>query len=222
MFLFAFSAERNQKRKLTKPEISFSGHDNLYLTKATVSKLLIQKHGGVANKPKEILDLNELELALNSNQIVKTAQVYVHVNGSLKTDIEQKTPIARVKSNASFYIDNQGSYMPLSSNHTARVPLVTGAVDKNNLKNVFVMANKVQQDGFLKKNVVEINQNKAGEIAVRLRQCPFTVHLGSLNLLDKKINNLKAFYQKALKDGILNSYNNINLQFDNQVVCTKS
>jgi cell division protein FtsQ len=39
--------------------------------------------------------------------------------------------------------------------------------------------------------------------------------------LDKKINNLKAFYKKSLKEKTLNNYSNVNLQFDNQVVCTK-
>jgi len=43
-----------------------------------------------------------------------------------------------------------------------------------------------------------------------------------LNRLDKKVNNLKVFYQKALKEQTLNNYSKINLQFDNQVVCTKT
>jgi len=49
----------------------------------------------------------------------------------------------------------------------------------------------------------------------------FSVHLGSLNLLDKKINNLKAFYLKAIKDKTLDSYSVVNLKFDKQVICTK-
>jgi len=32
---------------------------------------------------------------------------------------------------------------------------------------------------------------------------------------------LKAFYQKAKKDDMLSKYSKVNLQFDNQVVCTK-
>jgi len=39
--------------------------------------------------------------------------------------------------------------------------------------------------------------------------------------LDKKISNLKAFYQKAKKDKTLYKYSKVNLQFENQVVCTK-
>lgn len=45
-------------------------------------------------------------------------------------------------------------------------------------------------------NVIEIHQNANNKLFLKLRQCKFLVQLGDLNLLDKKINNLKAFYQK--------------------------
>jgi cell division protein FtsQ len=57
---------------------------------------------------------------------------------------------------------------------------------------------------------------------LRLRQCGFLVKLGDANFLDKKINNLKAFYQKSLKEKTLNDYSRVNLQFENQVICTKT
>ena len=112
--------------------------------------------------------------------------------------------------------------MPLSSNFTARVPLVTGSINKNNLKNIYKVANKIKNDEFLMKNVIEINQDSKQTIYLKLRQCDFTVKLGDVNSLDKKINNLKAFYQKNLHDKTLNNYIKVNLQFDNQVVCTKT
>lgn len=222
IFLFAFASSKNAARKITDANIRFVGDDNLFITYETVSKLLIQNQGAVKNMPKEILDLNELEIALNSNPMIKSAEVYVSVNGTLNAEIEQKRPIARVSANASYYIDDEGSYMPLSSNYSARVPLVTGYVDKNNLNAVFVVATKIQEDDFLKKNVVEIHQDIHKDIFLKLRQCRFLVQLGGVDLLDKKVNNLKAFYQKSLKENSLDNYSKVNLQFDNQVVCTKT
>jgi cell division protein FtsQ len=221
VFLYAFSSEKNSIRKVSDPIIKFKGDNNLFLTHENVSKLLIQKNESIKNKPKETLDLNVLESALNSNQMVKSAQVYMSVNGLLTVDIEQKKPIARVRTNASYYIDDQGSYMPLSSNYTARVPLVTGTVDKNNLSNVFKIAQKVNEDDFLKKHVIEIRQAENNTIFLKFRQSNFTVQLGTLKNLDKKIMNLKAFYNKALKENSLDNYAVVNLQFESQVVCTK-
>lgn len=220
-FLFAFSSMRNSVRKVGEPVIKFLGEENLFVTQETVSKLLIVNQQSVTNTPKEIIDLNVLETALNSNPMIKEAQVYINVDGQLTAEINQKKPIARVSTNAAYYVDDDGSYMPLSTNYSARVPLVTGVVEKNNLHNIAVVARKVQTDEFLKQNVVEIRQNENKSIDLRFRQDDFTIELGSLKQLDKKINNLKAFYQKAMRDSTLNKYSVVNLRFDKQVICTK-
>lgn len=221
VFLFAFASSRNASRNLTKPNVKFIGENNLFITNETVSKLLIQNYGGVKNMPKETLVLNVLENALKSNPMVKTAEVYVAVNGTLNAEVEQKTPIARISTNASYYIDEEGSYMPLSKNYSARVPLVTGYVEKNNLKNVYKIALKIRNDEFLKKHVFEIHQDINKKLFLKLRKCDFLVQLGDDNFLDKKINNLKAFYKINQKDKTLSNYSKVNLQFENQVICTK-
>ena len=221
IFLYAFSSERNSKRLIPEPEIKFIGDDNLFVTHETVSKLLIVNDGTITDKPKEIIDLNELETALNSNEMIKDAQVSMTVNGLITAKIGQRKPIARVCTNASYYIDDEGFFMPLSSNYTARVPLVTGAIEKNNLSTVFKVANKVRSDEFLNKQVVQIHKNENGTIDLKLRKHDFKVHLGSIEAMDKKINNLKAFYAKAMKDNLLDDYNLVNLKFDKQVICSK-
>ncbi|WP_111682143.1 cell division protein FtsQ/DivIB [Winogradskyella tangerina] len=219
--LFAFSKYRNDHRKVAEPNIEFLGENKLFVSESTVSKLLIQNQQTVTGQPKDIIDLNELETALNSNPMIKKAEVFMSVNGELSAEIEQKRPIARVHTNASYYIDDEGSYMPLSSNYAARVPLVTGNVKKNNLETVFQFAKAVDEDEFLKKHVIEIRQNDDKTIDFKIRKSDFIVHVGTLKMLEKKINNFKAFYQKALKDNILNNYKRVNLKFDKQVICTK-
>lgn len=219
--LFAFSNQRNTTRKVSEPRIKFLGDNKLFITDATVSKLLIQNLRPVAEQPKDIIDLNELETALNSNPMIKKAEVFMSIDGELSAEIEQKRPIARVHTNASYYIDDEGSHMPLSPNYSARVPLVTGHIKKNDLKTVFRFAKVVDEDEFLKKHVIEIRQNNDETIDFKIRKSDFTVHIGTLNQLEKKINNFKVFYQKALKDKILDSYRDVNLKFDKQVICTQ-
>ena len=222
IMLYAFTNAKNDKRTVSEPEIIFKGEENLFITHETVSKLLIQNQPGLQNVPKEILDLNQLESALNLNPMIRSAQVFVGVNGKFTAEVEQKKPIARVQNSTSFYIDDQGNYMPLSTNYTARVPIVAGTVDKNNLINVYKMAKKIEKDVFLKKHVTTIHQDAKGNLSLRLRQCDFEVYVGDLNQLDKKINNLKVFYKKATKEKLMDKYSRVNLQFDSQVICTKS
>lgn len=219
--LFAFSNIKNTKREVSNLNVVFKGDQTMFLTTENVSKLLIQNQQGVVNKPKEIIDLNRLESALNTNQIIKNAQVYLSVDGVLTAEIEQKRPIARISTNTSYYIDEQGTYMPLSSNYTARVPLVTGVVNKSNISDIAPLAKKVNDDEFLKSHVVEMIFHEDQTFDLRLRNNNLKVHIGTLNQLDKKMNNLKAFYQKAVKDSSLLTYKMVNLKFDNQVICTK-
>lgn len=221
VFLYAFSSIRNATRLVETPVVKFIDEDNLFVTHETVSKLLIQNLESVTNKPKDSIDLNRLESALNSNSMIKQAQVFMSVNGLITAEIEQKKPIARVNTNASYYIDSSGSFMPLSTNRTARVPLITGFVEKNDLANVHAVASKIQNDDFLTKHVVVIHQNRDKTIDLILRGHDFDIHVGTLKLLDKKINNLKAFYKKAMKDKTLDNYKLVNLKFDKQVICTK-
>ena len=220
-FLYAFSTHRNNAQNATGIEVNFLGDNNLFVTHKTVNKLLIQNQQTVTNVPKEILDLNELENRLKSNAMIKTAEVYLAIDGKVRADVIQRKPIARVSTNASYYIDDEGGYMPLSTNFTAHVPLVTGAIENNNLINVFTIASKIVNDEFLKAHIVEIHQNQDQTIVLKTRVFDFEIELGDLKELDKKINNLKAFYQKAKKDETLNKYRTVNLEFNNQVVCTK-
>ena len=92
-FLYAFSNHKNNVRVLKAPKVEFIGSDNLFLTHTNVSKLLIQNPNGLNNARKDIIDLNELESALNSNPMVKQAEVYMSVNGEITAEVEQKRPI---------------------------------------------------------------------------------------------------------------------------------
>ncbi|MGJ8548693.1 cell division protein FtsQ/DivIB [Winogradskyella wichelsiae] len=220
-FLFAFSNQRNKVRKVGEPSIIFLGENKMFITETNVSKLLIQNQEPVSELSKEIIDLNELEIALNSNLMIKQAEVFMSVNGGLSAEIEQKKPIARVNTNASYYIDDEGGFMPLSYNYAARVPLVTGNIKRNKLETVYQFAKFADGDNFLKKHVIEIHQNNDDTIDFKIRKSDFTVHIGTLKNLEKKINNFKAFYQKAFKDQVLDHYDVVNLKFDKQVICTK-
>lgn len=220
-FVFVFSSFRNSARKVDKINVNFEGENNLFITEEAVNKLLIQNKEAITNVAKETLDLNELETVLKSNPMIKTAQVHLTVNGEVRANVVQRKPIARVSTNASYYIDDEGSFMPLSVNHSARVPLVTGQVKKNKLDKVYILTNKIFNDQFLKTHIVEIKQNSNETFVLKTRVLDFDILLGDIENLDKKISNLKAFYQKAKKDKVLNTYSKVNLQFDNQVVCTK-
>ena len=221
VFLYAFSSFKNNSRPVSSVNVQFTGEDNVFITSEMVNKLLIQSQKKLYFLPKDAIDLKETEFLLESNDMIKSAQVYLTVNGEVRAKVEQKRPIARVDSDDVFYIDEDGFRMPLSSQHSARVPLAYGIVGEADLETVYKVALTVYKDSFLKTYVTEIHQNENKEISLKLRLLDFEVLVGTLDNLEIKLQNLKAFYQKAKKDTMLDVYKSVNLQFENQVVCTK-
>lgn len=219
--LYAFSDARSQKRKIQGIQISFSGEDNLYLTEDAVNKLLIQKIGSLENVGKEQIVLNTVESVIQAHDMVKNAQVYLTVNGKLYAKITQRHPIGRVTGNRSFYLDDEGRSMPLSINHSARVPIITGKITGKSLEDVYVILKFINEDPFLSKNVIGIHIEEESDYRLRFRLDNFVVRLGGVTDLAQKFNNFKAFYAKASQDKTLAHYQEVSLEFDNQVVCTK-
>ena len=221
MGMYAFSNQRNNKKSIVKMKVEFVGDENLYLTEGAVNKLLIQKYGGLENVPKEKIALNTVEKAIEANEMVKSAQVYLTIDGELTSKIIQRKPIGRVEGESKFYLDDEGKRMPFSSNHSARVPIITGNVTGETLEDVYVILEFINEDSFLRKNVIGIHIEEKDDYKLKFRLNQFVVNLGAVNNLEEKFSNFKAFYAKANKDKTLEDFAVVSLEFNNQVVCTK-
>jgi len=87
--------------------------------------------------------------------MVKSAQVYLTVNGELKTKIVQRKPIGRIEGDSKFYLDDEGKRMPFSMSHSARVPIITGNITGKSLEDVYEILKYINDDDFLRKNVID-------------------------------------------------------------------
>ncbi len=222
IFLFSFTSKRNANRKLLKSTVVFIGDNAPFVKQETVNKLLIENNSEVSNIQKVNLDLNKLEKSLNSHRMIEKSDVYVSIDGVLKAVVKQKTPIARVFYNDdSFYIDYEGNTMPLSANFTARVPLVSGEINKNNTDNLAALFRIIYDDSFLKKNIIGIEIMSNGSLIMHNRNFDYQIDFGRLINVERKFKNYKAFFQKAVLDSSLYKYKKIDLRFTEQVVCTK-
>ena len=219
--LYAFSSKRSEQKIVNGMTVEFVGDQNLYITQSTVNKLLIQKFGRLENMPKEKLVLNTMEKVLQTNKMVKNAQVYLTIDGKLRSKIVQRKPIGRVEAENKFYVDDEGKRMPLSSSHSARVPIITGKITGESLEDVYEILKYINGDEFLRKNVIGIHIEDIDKYQLKFRLENFVVNLGSVKNLEEKFNNFKAFYAKANKDHTLEKYAIVSLEFNNQVVCTK-
>ncbi len=219
-FLFAFSSKRNAQRTLIEKHIVFLDDNNHFITHETVNKLLIQNKEEVTSIAKEILDLNEMEHRLTKNPMISKAEVFVTVDGILGAKIKQRKPIARVAASTPFYLDEEGTAMPLSEVHAARVPIITGITDAD-YEGVLPLLLKIREDEFMNNHIIGIQKESDDEFRLFLRVYDFTIEFGKPTEIDKKFQKFKAFYQKTINDNTISAYNLVNLKVNNQVIGTK-
>ena len=220
IFLYGFAEKRNNARKLSDIEVQFIQFENLYVTEETVNKLLIQNKITVTSVDKETLDLNKVEKLLNNHPMIENAEVFLTIDGVLNTKINQRRPIGRILGNKVYYVDRLGTKMPLSPYYSARVPILIGVAEKD-INEVYPLLKYINEDQFLTEHITTITRLNKGLYQLEVRKMDFSLFFGKIENVGDKFNNFKAFYKKAMRDDLLNTYKMVDLQFGNQVVCTK-
>ncbi len=221
-FLYSFSSARNYQKKVTEIVIEFKDGDNNFLTHSMVNKLLIQNEESVRNRAKSELNLYGLENKVLKSPYVENASVFLTIDGQLKTVIKQRVPVARILlNNDSYYVDKQGIKVPLSNHYSARVLLVSGIENEEEINAVLPLISFILKDGFLQKEIVGIEKSDVNEYQFAVRSGDYKIDFGNLKEIDIKFKKLKAFYNKTFEDKTIQNYKAINLKYHNQVVCTK-
>lgn len=222
LFLYSFAQHRNGDRKLKKSMVVFVGEDAVFVKPETVNKLLIENKRDASSIRKDELDLNKIEKTLDAQEMIEKSDVFVSIDGVLKAVVKQKIPIARIiEGENSFYIDYKGGIMPLSDNFAARVPLVSGTINKKNNDDLATLFRTIYDDAFLKKNIIAIQIMPNGSLKMFNRNYDYFIDFGRIINVERKFKNYKAFFQKAVLDSSLYKYSKIDLRFTEQVVCTK-
>lgn len=159
-----------------------------------------------------------------TNRLVESVEVYTTSSGSVVANVYQRKPILRVISDVkgSFYVDNSREIMPVSSNFTVYVPVATGAIDEEFAKNeLFDFALYLSQNPDWDAWVEQIVVLKNKDVQLIPRAGDFRITLGSLEDYPAKLAKFMLFVEEGLNVVGWNRYSEINLKFDNQVVCTR-
>jgi cell division protein FtsQ len=195
-------------------------------------------------KPLKAISLSKVEELVNKLYYVENSRVYRTIDGHVVADINQRKPIARVINamNESYYIDDQGKLMRTSSQHTARVIVVTGFINaryspnvnihsldneeelsssERLLKELDLLVRYINSDKFLSSWIDQIYVNRQGEFELVPRNGIHTIEFGRAEDMKSKFDKLMKFYQNGLTHVGWGHYKRINLKYKNQVVCSK-
>jgi cell division protein FtsQ len=220
-----------------------TGHS--FIDVADVLQLIEEKTGALKGRELSSINMAMLENTIRSNPFVASVRVFSSIEGRLHAEVRQRDPILRVINyrDEGFYIDRNGSYMPLSGKYTARVPVANGYIynreaERNiryysdaELKDtsvaisrafqVYEVAEYMRRNDFWNSQIEQIYMNVNGDMELIPRVGDHTIVFGDARELPAKFDKLYLFYKEGLNKTGWNKYKTINLKYKDQVVCTK-
>ncbi|MFY8204075.1 MAG: cell division protein FtsQ/DivIB [Sediminibacterium sp.] len=231
--LFVVSWKAKSEKQLTDIQVELVGESAqaLFMDEIAIRSIL-NEQGVKAGMPIEKINLTQLEKFIEKTEWVKNAEFFINNKLVLEVKIEQRIPIARVftASGTSFYIDNEGSRLPLKQLTVLNLPVFTGfptdqpklsRPDSVLLKDVLFFAKTIQKDSFFMAQVAQVNIEPNGTFQMVPTLGDHLVLLGTVDQLEDKLNRLFTFYKKVWLVSGVNAYQYIDCRFNHQVVALK-
>lgn len=195
-----------------------------FITEHEITSLLKKDGLYPVGKKMDRIQTRKLEKELAMHPLIEKAECYKTPGGIICMEVSQRLPILHIINNKgeSFYLDNQDKIIPPEAGCTAHLAIVTGYVEKSfAMRNLYKFGVFLQNDKFWNAQIEQINVTPTREIELIPRVGNHIVFLGKVDNFEEKLGRLKIFYEKALNKVGWNKYERINLEFSNQIICTK-
>ena len=219
--VLSFTNQKQNKQIVFLNQIYIEVSEDKFMTEQIALKYIEQHSFNFDSVALSNFYLNELEIAFLLHPAIKNAQVYSNQEGMINIILQQRKAVVRIKTdNADYYLDEKGIKMPLSSEYTPRVLIVTGDVNESNHSSIFSFVERINKDKFWKSQITQVHfDNK--EVIIIPRVGSQKIHFGALTDFDRKLGNLYQFYKQAMSNKGWQTYSEISLAYNNQIVCTK-
>lgn len=223
-----------------------NNEENPFISESDVKDYLDSRNEKIVSNQFRNINIPQLEKVLNAHPAVENAEVSGNINGEVKIDITQRTPVCRIINldGESYYIDSQSKLMPLNENYSARVIVASGyitepysrrhefSVDeirKNKtfsevsmLDDILDVVKHINADTTLSMLIHQVYVNEEKELELFPAVGNHKIVFGKAEHIAEKFNKLKLFYTQGLnKSDSWNKYSVISIKYKNLVVCTK-
>ena len=233
---YGFWQYRNQK--VTKIVVHINRTGKKGFLKAKEIRAAILHRQNVMGQPVKAVPIRQIEKNIAQNPYIKAVDVYFNLTGDVMVNVTERTPLIRLfnRQNRSCYVDTDGFLFPLSTSYAPRVLPVNGYIKTKwvmgdnifskkyrhtMLPAVFLLAEKIGADNFLKAYISQLFVNSNGKIDMVPELGRYVIHFGDSSQMNVKLENLEAFCKQVFAHGGWSKYQRVNLEYTNQVICTK-
>ena len=177
-------------------------------------------------------DLFNLEKQVEKNPWVQSANLYFDQMQQMHISILQKMAVARVfnPEGNSYYLDSIHTLLPVKNNDFISLPVFTNFYfnpikksreDSNTISRVVSLAKFIAADSFWMAQVESVNINFDNTFELVTQVGNQRVMLGMRDDWNHLFKKLSALYLNMTENEHWDKYNHIDLQFMNQVICSK-
>jgi len=168
------------------------------------------------------LRTNEIEGFLREHPYVKNVRCYHDPEGKAFLDLDLRTPRFLVMGNENYYVDDERQRLPAKPGVMAYVPVVTGRVTRSMLQGeLYELVTYLADHEFWNAQVQQIHVRDDHRIELVPRVGDALILLGDAANYRVKLDRLMRLYSKAFNVMGWNSYQLLDLQYENQIVATK-
>lgn len=240
----AFSARESERTPCKEINVLVDhSQGNFFVTDQDVRSMVFSKGDSLIGRSLSSIPVAMYERHISAHPSVKQAEVFKQHNGTFSVKVYQREPVIRIfnSSGESFYLDSEGTIMPISSNYTARVPVATGNIFTRSfhyngtdvrslpdsvketmvLDDLHRLASYLREHPFWNSQIQQIIVEQNEELTLVPTVGDHHILLGTLHDLEPKLRKLELFYRKGLNRIGWEHYSHINLKYRKQVICTK-
>jgi cell division protein FtsQ len=224
--------------------INYNGIEPLMSNRDLVNGIN-NRFGKLQNKTISDIDVAGISTYLHKEPYLENMDVQVSIEGDVIVKADQCEPIIRyfTLTGEQHFLDRKGRIMPISHEYPYKTIIATGEIEsalgdgKNifsvpvtnkllrsklkSLYNLHEIASLIVADCTLNALIEQVNITKNGKIQLATKAGSHIVYLGDTTDVAEKLENLKCFYKFGLVKTGWNKYGKINLEYKNQIVCTK-
>ena len=233
--LFVFARENYLDKPIQSvtliPE-SDSGFVKRSVLHDDIVSMCVNKKVGTAN-------MLEIQQKLSDNPWIESNTSYIDLDGHLNVSFKEYEPQLRIfgKDGRSVYLTNEGMVIPSSSIYTPYVLIASGNFDIQkdsvayqlndsihqdiNLINALYWFKAINANSFIKNCTGQLYCNPKNEFELTVRGIEAKVIVGDTCFAADKLKRLEIFMKQRINNQETKTFKSINLNFKNQIVCTK-
>jgi cell division protein FtsQ len=219
LLIFANTSQAVQEISLNKIEIQQSPDD--FVNTQIVLNYLKDKSLRFDSMLATDFNKEMLEDLLESHPAISEVEVFTNQKGEMNILIEQKKAIVRIKSNTDdYFLDEDGNKMQLSDSYTPKLVVASGDISKKNHFEIYSFIKQINKSEFWNAQITQIHFEK-DKILLIPRVGNQKINIGGFDNIHEKLDNLYQFYKIVMPVKGWQAYSDINLNFNNQIVCVR-